>query len=365
MASWSYSTTDKLSNSRWAKLMLAQFMQASIALRFASKEDTSGIQILDDLQKHAGDNVTYGVSNLLSGGGTTGLNTLTGNEEAPVTYGQSLYVNELAHAILLVGPISTQRVLFDLRKTGRNRLGDWYAARVDHGIFNQACSLSSQTDTRYTGLQAALAISGTTRHVLPAALTDAASLTSSNTMDITLIDTAVNQAKSLTAGIRPVKVGGRSFYVVIMHNSQVTDMRKNSSTGQWLDIQKAAMTGGDIGDNPIFWESIGMYHGSLLHESPRITNAQSQAGAVQSNTKRAIFFGAQMCMLAFGRAQGADQKFLWLEELRDFGRQLGIGVSAVWGVLKTQFNSVDWGVIAIDTYGVDTDTLNAAATIAQ
>ena len=362
MASWTYSHTDALTNSRWAKLMLAQFMQASIGLRFASKEDTSGVQILDDLQKHAGDNVTYGVSNLLQGAGVLNLNTLTGNEEAPITYGDTLYVNELAHAVLLVGPISTQRVLFDMRKTGRNRLGDWYAARADHGIFNQACSYTPQTDTRYTGLQATIA---TSRQILPSGISDAASLTSANTFDITLIDTAVNKAKSLTSGIRPVKVGGRSFYVWIGHNSQVTDMRKNSSTGQWLDIQKAAMTGGDIGDNPIFWESIGMYHGTLLHESPRITNAVANAGTAVANTKRAIFFGAQMCVMAFGRAQGESQKFLWLEELRDFGRQLGIGVSAVWGVKKVVFNSVDFGVAAIDTYGIDTDTLGAATTNAQ
>jgi N4-gp56 family major capsid protein len=362
MASWSYSHSDPLTNSRWAKLMLAQFMQASIGLRFASKEDTSGIQILDDLQKHAGDNVTYGVSNLLQGAGVLNLNTLTGNEEAPITYGDTLYVNELAHAVLLVGPISTQRVLFDMRKTGRNRLGDWYAARADHGIFNQACGYTPQIDTRYTGLQATIA---TSRQILPTGITDAANLTSANTFDITLIDTAVNKAKSLTSGIRPVKVGGRSFYVWIGHNSQVTDMRKNSSTGQWLDIQKAAMTGGDIGDNPIFWESIGMYHGTLLHESPRITNSVANAGTAVSNTKRAIFFGAQMCVMAFGRAQGESQKFLWLEELRDFGRQLGIGVSAVWGVKKVVFNSSDFGVAVIDTYGIDTDTLGAATTNAQ
>lgn len=366
MAGWSYSTSDTLTNSRWAKLMLAQFMQASIGLRFASKEDTSGVQILDDLQKHAGDNVTYGVSNLLSGAGTLNLNTLTGNEEAPVTYGDALFVNELAHAILLVGPISTQRVLFDLRKTGRNRLGDWYAARADHAIFNQACGYTPQTDTRYTGLQATTApLTAAARQIWPSGISDSASLGTGNTMDITLIDTAVNQAKSLTTGIRPVKVGGRSFYVWIGHNSQVTDMRKNSSTGQWLDIQKAAMTGGDIGDNPIFWESVGMYHGALLHESPRITNAVSNAGAAVANTKRSIFFGAQMAVMAFGRAQGADNKFLWLEELRDFGRQLGIGVSSIWGVKKVVFNGMDFGVSVIDTYGLDTDTLAAATTNAQ
>ena len=362
MADWTYQTTDKLSNSRWAKLMMSQYMMDTLIFRFASKDETSMINILDDLQKHAGDNVTYGISQLLQAPGVVDLNTLTGQEESPVTYGDSLYVHELAHAILLVGPISDQRILFDRRKTGRNRLADWYAARTDHSGANQLAGYTPQTDIRFTGLQATVA---TTRQILPAGITDAANLTSANTFDITLIDTAELKAKALTTGIRPLKVNGRSFYVMMMHTAQATDMRKNTSVGQWLDIQKAAMTGGDVGDNPIFWESLGMYHRTLLHENSRITNAVANAGTAVANTKRALFCGAQAATMAFGRAQNDQQRFRWLEELRDFGRQIGIGVSAIWGLKKVIFNAVDFGVAVVDTYGIDVDTLGAAATNAQ
>jgi Protein of unknown function (DUF4043) len=84
-----------------------------------------------------------------------------------------------------------------------------------------------------------------------------------------------------------------------------------------------------------------------------------------ANTKRALGLGAQAAVLAFGRGQDESQKFRWLEELRDYGRQIGIGVSAIWGLVKVQFNSTDFGVAGIDTYGLDIDTLNAAATNAQ
>ena len=325
-------------------------------------EDTSAIQILDDLAKHAGDQVTFGISQLMSGAGVLGLNTLTGNEEAITTFSDALVINELAHATLLVGPISNQRVLFDRRKIGRNRLADWYAARVDHGGANQLAGYSPQTDTRYTGLQAVVAQS---KQILPTPLTDAASLTSANTFQITYWDTAVRNAKALTTGIRPVKVEGRDLFIGVMHPSQVTDMRQNTSTGQWLDIEKAAMTGGDIGDNPIFWNSLGMYHGVLLHENGRITNSVANAGTAVANTKRALFMGAQAGVLAFGRGMGEDQKFRWLEELRDFGRQIGIGVSAIWGLVKVVFNSTDFAVICIDSYGLDIDVLNSAATNSQ
>jgi len=346
----------------WAKQMMAQFAQWSFYLRISSKEDTSAVMVLDNLEKHAGDSVTFGESTLLTGAGVLGLNALTGNEEAPQTFADALVINELCHAVLLSGPISNQRTLFDRRKIGRNRLADWYAARVDHAGANQLGSYIPQTDARYTGLQACVA---TTRQILPVGVSDAATLGTSNTFQITFWDTAVRSAKSLTNGIRPIKVNGRDLYISVMHPSQVTDMRQNTSTGQWLDIEKAALTGGDIGDNPIFWNSLGMYHGVLMHENSRVTNSVANAGTAVANTKRAQFLGAQAAVLAFGRGQGEAQKFRWLEELRDFGRQIGIGVSAIWGLVKVQFNAQDFAVIAVDTYGLDIDALGSAATNAQ
>ena len=362
MAEWSYQTSDPLTVKIWAKQMMAQFAQWSFYLRISSKEDTSAVMVRDELEKHAGDSITFGESTLLTGAGTLGLNSLTGNEEAPQTFADALIINELCHAVLLVGPISNQRVLFDRRKIGRNRLADWYAARCDHAGANQLGSYTPQVDQRYTGMQACVS---TTRQILPTGVSDAASLTSTNAFQLTFWDTAVRMAKALTTGIRPIKVNGRDLYIGVMHPSQTTDMRQNTSTGQWLDIEKAALTGGDIGDNPLWWNSLGMWHGVLLHENSRVTNSVSNAGAAVANTKRAVFMGAQAAVLAFGRGQGESQKFRWLEELRDFGRQIGIGVSSVWGLVKVQFNAQDFATAAVDTYGVDIDPLGGAATNAQ
>lgn len=344
--------------------MYAQFMQTTAWLRFASKDDDAMIGVEDSLNKHAGDQVAYGISQLLQSPGVLGLATLTGNEETPLTYADTLYINELAHAVLLVGPISDQRVLYDRRRVAKSRLADWAAARVDHAAAYQLASYTPLADTRYTGLQATIAVSSG-RQILPTGITDAANLTVANKFDITMIDRGVLLAKSLTTGIRPLKVGGKDMYVLVMHPSQVTDMRTSTSTGQWLDIQKSAMTGGDIGDNPIFWQAIGMYHGVLMHENARVPNAVANANTAVSNTKRAVFAGAQAGIMAFGRGQGDTDKFRWLEELRDFGRQIGIGISWIWGLKKVVFNSADFGVQVIDTYGLDTDTLGALTTEAQ
>ncbi len=367
MAEWTYLTSDPLTNKRWAKSMWAQFLQEANGARLMSKEPTAAIVMQDDLNKHAGDSMTYGVSQLLQAPGVIDLQTLTGNEESPITYGQSLYIHELAHAILIVGPISNQRVLFDTRKVGASRLTDWATARMDHAIYNQLGSQTNIALTQYTGLQACIAATRVIRQGAPPTYNvgDSATLgVPAYAMTLTPTDVAMNQAKSLTNGIRPLKVTGRSFYMQAMHPTQASDMRTNTAIGQWLEIQKAAMMGGDL-DSPIFWNALGMYRGTLYQENARIPNAVANAGTAVANTKRAVFFGAQAATVAWGRAQGEVNKFVFLEEVRDFARQIGIGLSSVWGLVKAQFNNNDFGVIAIDTYGSDTDVYGSSAQLAM
>ena len=45
---------------------------------------------------------------------------------------------------------------------------------------------------------------------------------------------------------------------------QEDDLRSNTNTGQWLDIQKAAATA-EGRNSPIFKGSLGMYRGVVLH----------------------------------------------------------------------------------------------------
>ena len=67
-----------------------------------------------------------------------------------------------------------------------------------------------------------------------------------------MIDKCVERAQTLNPTIRPIKVNGEDKYVMFLHPYQVYDIRTSTSTGQWLDIQKAAMTGGQIDNNPIY-----------------------------------------------------------------------------------------------------------------
>jgi N4-gp56 family major capsid protein len=169
-------------------------------------------------------------------------------------------------------------------------------------------------------------------------------------MTLALIDKLVESAKlGSTTGtgpaIRPINVDGDDRYVVVVHTKQVTQLRTNTNAGQWLDIQKAAMTGDGSAKNPIMTGALGMYNGAVLHESTRITNGvNSTTGVPVLTARRAVLLGAQACAIGFGQGQ-SFKNFDWNEELFDYGNQLGVEAGLIHGLKKLRFNAADFGVI--------------------
>ena len=134
--------------------------------------------------------------------------------------------------------------------------------------FNQVCGNTVANNngtfsgTKYTGMQAVPAATSVGNRILrQSSATDDANLTSNDRFTIDLIDKAVEQASAppldgngnnTVPKVRPVKVNGQDMYVIYLHPYQVTDLRTNTGTGQWLDITKFAFMGGKPSENPIF-----------------------------------------------------------------------------------------------------------------
>lgn len=319
-------------------------------MQFAGTNSNSMIQIKDETQKSAGDKITYGLRMQLTAAGILGDGTLEGNEESLVTYSDSILINQLRNAVRSAGRMSQQRVPFSVRDEALSGLRDWYADRFDTAAFNQICGNTVQTNVAYAGNNATIAVDASHQKWTGGVSADQ-SLTSTMTFNLTIIDAAVEAAKVLTPAIRPVRTGGKEFYLGFLHPYQVTDMRINTSTGQWLDIQKAAAAGGEISDNPIFDGALGIYNGVILHSDYRIPlGIQSAASTTAvSNTRRAVLAGAQALMLGYGRDNGPG-RYTWVEELFDYENELGVSAGCIFGLKKTVFNSMDFADIVMSTY---------------
>ena len=219
------------------------------------------------------------------------------------------------------------------------------------------------SDTKRTGHNATVAPS-TNRVIIAGGQSNDESLTSSDIFTLEMLDIARNYAETASIDdstgplMRPFRYMGDSYYVAFLHDDQVHSLRTNTASGQWLDIQKQALQGGDVRDNPIFTGALGIYNGVVLHKASRVTQGvNSSTGAAVSNTRRAVLCGAQAATIAFGSENSAT-RYSWVEEMFDYGNQLGVSAGAIWGLKKNKFipadnsstNAEDFGTIVMSSY---------------
>jgi len=343
LATTEYGVNHALAVKRWAPDLMKVALKKTSFGQFMGRGSNALCQVKTELNKGAGDRIRFGIRYQLAGDGVEGDDTLEGKEEALVTYADNVFINQLRHAVRSEGKMSEQRVPFSVREEARDGLSDWFADKFDTAFFNQLAGMSGITDGRLTGHNTPTAPDTAHWYYSSAVNSTEATLDSSDTITLTDIDNLVEAAETLTVPIRPIDIGrGDKKYVMFLHPYQVTDLRTNTDTGQWLDIQKSAMSGGQISKNPIFTGALGEYNGVVLHRNTRVpTNVAS--------TRRAIFCGAQAGAMAFGR-DSQPQTFSWVEELFDFKNQLGVSGGTQWGLKKCTFNSSDHSVLVMSTY---------------
>lgn len=334
----------------WSRRLAREVLKATYIQKFIGEGDDSVIQLRNDTKKGPGDRVRVTLRMQLTGDGVTGDGTLEGSEESLTTYTDDFLINQLRHAVRSAGKMSEQRIPFSVREEAMSGLRDWWADRLDTWFFNQVCGYTVQTNTAYTGMNTVTAPSSSRKVFTTGSADETVQADSTKVMTLAMIDKAVETAKVASPQIRPININGNKHYVAFLHPYQVYDLRTSTSTGQWLDIQKAAMSGGKVGENPIFTGALGVYNGVILHESTRIPNGvHSSTGAAQTSTRRAVLCGAQACVMGFGQGH-SFKEYDWYEELFDYGNQLGVKAGCIGGLKKSVFNSLDFGTITMTSY---------------
>jgi len=344
MATTSYGVNANEAVKLWSRKLMREALKQTWASKFMGKDSNSLCQVQDDTQKGPGDRIRTILRMQLAGTGIQGDGTLEGNEEQLVTHTDNLLIDQLRHAVRSGGKMTEQRIPFSVREEARMGLQDWWADRFDSWFMNQISGNSAQTDTRYTGNNAATAPTASNvifanGHAVESTLT----ATASAIFSLSLIDEAALKARTLSPIIRPINTEAGQHYVMFITPEQHYDLRRDTNTLQWGDIQKAAMQGGQISKNPIFTGALGMYNGVILHEAFRLPRI-STGGA--STTGRAVLCGAQAAMFAFGRGFSKD-RMDWNEEMFDYGNQLGVSAGCIAGLKKTVYNSNDFATVTV------------------
>ena len=364
----------------YSRLLFFQAVRSTVAAKLMAvglkaDDKTNFVQMFDEPMKGPGDTVKYDLIPNISGPGVLGDSPIAG-QEVPFTWFQdSFVINQQRQAELLVGRMSQQRVPYSMRDAGKTTLANWWKENIDTGLLNQLGGNTAQTNVAYTGLQAAVAPDAD-HHIFGGDATSEATLDSSDTFSVNLIPELIAKAQgTLTWPIKPVVLKGIEVAgILFLHPLQVKALKTNFTTGEWGDIYRAALQGGQITGNPIFTGAIGMYENVVIHQDARVPYgdntqnlvfdpitktkeaAPTSLGAAATGTTsvaRGIFVGAQAAAIGFGGEAGPNGKPLrvrWYEELLDAGNQLRITAGMIWGVKKSRFNGEDYATIVVSTY---------------
>lgn len=374
MAATQFGINHPMSQSVWAKRLTYEALHAAKAGMFVGKSSDSLIEEKDELTKDAGSEVKMFMRSQLQGEGKIDNETLSGNEEALAYRYDKLVINQLRHGVSIKGRVDLQRVSPKMRDEALSGLRDWWADRLDTCYFNQLAGNTFAETTyglKYTGLNS---VSAPTRQLFANSKTSESGggspLAAGDKFTLDLITKARIAMKTGRYPVRPLKVGGMETYILFLHPYQVFDLKSNTATGQWQDIQKAAMNGGLVTKNPIFTGALGMYDGVLLHEADRIpwglevaAGAQTVDGRFGStlgvaNIARAVMCGAQAAWFATGRENGSSNRYRWTEESRDHDNELAVASALVFGIKKARFRNPDDsdardnGVLTISSYSL-------------
>jgi N4-gp56 family major capsid protein len=334
--------------------------------RFMAKgaEAEVPVQILTDLESDAGEEIKYDLLAELTMAPIEGEDTLEGKEERQRFYTDSVYIDQARCGVNTGGRMTRKRTLHNLREKAKRQQSSWWARLFDELLFiylsgSRGINPNFLVPTGYTGrANNALVSPDDDHHVYGGNATAFNNIDANDKMGLDAITAALNRATVQGGGVSGIpvmqscKIDGQEVFVCVMHTWQEDDLRKSTTTGDWLDLQKAAA--GALGkDSPLFKKNLGMHRDVILHSHKNVIRFNNAGAGGNVEAARALFMGAQAGVVAFG-SPGTNMRFDWHEETRDNGDKVVISTSSIWGCKKTTFTTdeagaQDFGVMAIDT----------------
>lgn len=329
------------------------------------------IQLLSELESDAGEQIAYDLLAELKMAPVEGDDILEGKEEAQRFYTDTIYIDQARCGVNTGGRMTRKRTLHNLREKARRQQSSWWARLKDELRFiylsgARGVNTNFILPTGYTGRANNALVAPDTNHILYGGnstakinmTNEAAGVAGSDTFDLRLVDRAKTKAASQGGGatdipvLQPCKIDGEEVFVCVMHTFQEDDLRSNTGTGQWLDIQKAIATS-EGRKSPMVKGSLGMYRGCILHSHRNVIRFNDYGAGGTYEAARALFMGSQALVEAYG-SPGTGLRFDWHEEVRDNGNQVVISSNCTWGTKKVSFTTPigaqDFGVFAMDTY---------------
>lgn len=348
---------------RWsASLFIEVLSKSYFERKFVGTNANSIIQRLTDLESGPGDRIDFDLSVQLRGKPTYGDNRVDGKEENLKFYSDEVNIDQMRHAVSAGGRMTRKRTAHDLRKTGRDRLSDYWAKFFDEMTFIYLSGARGINEdfiesTDWTGHAGNPIQAPDANHVIYGGnATSKATIDATDVFDRSIVERAEVKARMMraldptAANMLPVMVGGEGHYIALMTTFQEYNIRNGTGAGDWLDIQKAAAAA-EGNKNPIFKGGMGMIGNTVLHSHASTIRFNDYGAGANVAAARALFMGRQAGVIAYGTKGGL--RFDWQEDTKDYGNEPTVAAGTIIGIKKTRFNNQDFGLLALDTAAKD------------
>jgi N4-gp56 family major capsid protein len=326
MAKTAFATGNALTKKVWEEKLFRDTKKESYFNRFMGTSPNAMCQVNTKLNKEAGDRVTFGIIMRLAGSGVGEGETLEGNEEKLVTNSFNLTLTEWAHGVRDRGPMDRKRVTFSIDEESVFALKNRGAEKIDELAFTAI----EASPTVYFSMQSGVVTYGTTD---PKASVTATDLITPKMISHVKVwaKTGGNRAQT---PLRPIMIGGKKHYVLLVHPDVGFDL-KNDST--YTQARREALERGN--ENPLFTGALGVWDNVIVHEHENVGIATDWGGASVAGAK-CSFLGAQSLAWAWGKRPEV------VAETFDYKREHGYGWDMIYAVGKPKFDSKDYGAIA-------------------
>ena len=319
--------------SRWAKELQVEVGKEIYFSKFMGEGPGNAIHV-KQVEEGVGKYVTFGLVTQLTGNPTLGDSTLEGSEQNLATYANTVSLNQKRLAVRDTGRFENSKVLYNFRSTALDLLKQQYAELIDSDIFS-ALTQTADDHAYYSAQAGGYSADGTDPK---------SALGSSDKIaldDISAMKTIAKIGGAYNYKIRPLRVDGKEYYVLILHPEVAYDL---FTLSDWQTAQREAQVRGN--DNPLFSGALGVWDGVIVHSHESISTFDDGGGAAVKGARN-IFMGAQAACFADNSGMN------WIEKTFDYGNQLGISAGKIYGVDIADYNSKDYGVIQYMTARTD------------
>ena len=321
--------------SRWAKELQVEVGKEIYFSKFMGEGPGNAIHV-KQVEEGVGKDVTFGLVTQLTGSAITGDNDLEGSEQNLATYSNTVSLNQKRLAVRDTGKFENSKVLYNFRSTALDLLKQQYAELIDADIFS-ALTATTANHAYYSAEAGGYSADGTDPKTALGA-GDKIALD-----DISAMKTIAKIGGAFNYKIRPLRVDGKEYYVLILHPEVAYDL---FTLSDWQTAQREAQVRGN--DNPLFSGALGVWDGVVVHSHESISTFDDGGGAAVKGARN-IFMGAQAACFADNSGMN------WIEKTFDYGNQLGISAGKIYGVGISDYNNKDYGVIQYMTARTDVD----------